>query len=596
MAQSYPSYPTPVTFEEKITVTATGEPTEAKDVPAPTTVISRAEIEDSQAENAADILRRVPGMTIMQSGNEGKAISAFTRGTNSNQTLVLFDGVRLNTPYFGGYDLSLLTTSGLERLEVARGPYSALWGADAIGGVINAIPRNGHSGFNMTLFGEGGETGWRRLNGDLTLGGKHLDLYLAGLYREGDGELENDSFKTTQGLLNVGWNFGKASRLAAVVQNVEVETDIPFATPGVPSPNRRQKTEQQLVAIPLRWALGEKWHLQLTASQVERTFTFSDPDDAWGLTDSTTNADTSGARLASNHIWGSHTVSWGGEWREDEVTAASNFGTDLDRVTDEIVSAFLQDVWQMGKKVQLILGARWDDTESWGSQTSPRFHIGWKLSATTELRAGYGEAFRQPSLGELYFPVSGNAELLPETSKSWELDFVMTPKSGKTRLQLNLFSTDLENLIEFDYLSYTSQNIGTAEIRGVELVMESALTSDFSQLIQVTWTDTRGDSGEQLLRRPEWGGSYTLTGSMWEGIRGDLTLIYVGARDDIDPTTFERIEVGGFATLDLAVAWQISKTFEITGRAINLLDREYQEVRGYPAPRRRFMAGIRLRL
>ncbi len=596
LTQQYPSHPTPVTFKEEITVTATGVATDTTEVPAPTTVISREEIDDSQHTTTSDLLRRVPGLTIMRSGNEGKSTSVFTRGTNSTHTLVLFDGVRLNSPYFSGVDLSLLTTSGLDRLEVARGPYSALWGADAIGGVINAIPRGSGGGFSANLFGEAGDHDWRRFEGDISLGSKQFNLYLSGLHREGEGELPNDTFETQQGLLNVGWNWGKGSRLAVVAQNVEAETGIPFVTPGVPTPLRRQASKQQLIAVPLRWAVTAKWHLQLTASEVTRTFEFTDPEDPWGFTDTRTEADTRDARLASNHFLGSHTFTWGTEWREDEVTDASNFGPNLDGETDEMVSAFVQDVWQAGQKVRLILGARWDDTETWGSEISPRAHLGWRLSQTVELRAGYGQAFRQPSLGELYYPFSGNPELQPETSRSYELDLLKRSKNGADRWQLNLFKTDLENLIEFDFSTYTNLNIGSATIVGAELAMDSALTDDFYQHIQITWLDTEDDEGRPLLRRPEWSGAYTLTGSFWDKLRGDLTLIYTGSRWDVDPVTFERVEVGGFATVDLALAWQVFKELQITMRAVNLLDRSYQEVIGYPSVGRRFMGGLRLTL
>ena len=144
------SQPYPAAFADDITVTATGVATQAVEVPMPTTVITKQEMEDAQTENVAELLKRVPGLTVMRSGDEGKVASVFTRGTESDQTLVLFDGVRLNSPYVGGYDLGLLTTSGFERVEVARGPYSALWGADAIGGVINMIPRTGLGGFSAS--------------------------------------------------------------------------------------------------------------------------------------------------------------------------------------------------------------------------------------------------------------------------------------------------------------------------------------------------------------------------------------------------------------------------------------------------------------
>lgn len=596
LAQQGLGSPAPVTFNEHITVTATGIATETTEVPAPTTVIARDEIEDSQHTSVSDLLRRVPGLTVMRSGHEGQVTSVFTRGTNSNQTLVLFDGVRISSPYLGGYDLSLLSTSGLDRVEVARGPYSALWGADAIGGVINAIPRTASNGFSANLFGEAGGAGWRRFDGDLSLGSENFNLYLAGLHREGEGALENDAFETRQWLVNAGWSWGLGSRLAVVAQNVEAETGIPFVTPGVPTPDRRQMSRQTLVAVPLRWALSEKWQLQLTASEVTREFSFTDPEDPWGLTDSETDADTREARLASHHFLGDHTFTWGGAWREDEVTDVSNLGANLQSETDEVVSGFVQDVWQAGEKVQLILGARWDDTETWGSELSPRVHLGWKLSETVELRTGYGRAFRQPTLGELYFPLSGNPRLEPETSQSYEIDLLTTSRNGTNRWQLNLFGTDLDNLIEFDFIDYTNRNGGSATIFGAELSLHSALTDDFYQSMHITWLDTEDDQGRRLLRRPEWSGSYTLTGSLWRDVRGDLTLVYTGSRWDVDPTTFERVEVGGFATVDLAVGWQVFKELEVTFRAVNLLDRDSQEVRGYPSVGRRLMGGLRLTL
>ena len=586
----------PAAFTDDITVTATGLLTEAIEVPVPTTVISKQELEDAQAENVADVLRRVPGLAVVRSGDEGKVASVFTRGTESDQTLVLFDGVRLNSPYVGGYDLSLLTTSGIERVEVARGPYSALWGADAIGGVINVIPQVGGGGFSATLFGEGGEGGWQRYQGDVSLGSESLGVYLSGLHREGEGELDNSDFTTDQQLVDVGWTSSGGSRLAVVAQNLETETGIPFAVPGQPTPERRQSSDERLIALPLRWAVAKAWTLELTASEVTREFQFSDPEDPSGITDSRTDADSRQARLASHHTLGSHTLTWGGEWREDEVTDSSNLGTNLDGVTTSVTSAFVQDVWRPGTRVRAILGARWDDTEEWGSETSPRAHLGWLVSDTTEIRVGYGMAFRQPSLGELYFPMFGNPGLEPETSTSYEIGVVEAPRNGSRRTQLNLFKTELENLIQFDFAAYTNRNVARAEILGAELAYESALADGFTQLVQLTWLDTEDGQGEPLLRRPEWSGAYTLTGSFWHRVRGDLTVTYLGSRWDVDPATFARVELGGSATVDLAIGWQALDALELTVRAVNLLDREYQSARGYPAPGRRVMGGLRLRL
>ncbi len=133
-------------FSDSITVTATAAPEKAADVPATVDVVSAAEISDRKAGEAIDLLRTLPGLELVQSGSRGKATSLFSRGTNSSHTLVLWNGIELNDPYLGGFDWSTLSTDGVERIEVVRGPFSALYGSSAVGGVVQLITRRGGSG------------------------------------------------------------------------------------------------------------------------------------------------------------------------------------------------------------------------------------------------------------------------------------------------------------------------------------------------------------------------------------------------------------------------------------------------------------------
>jgi vitamin B12 transporter len=590
--QSWQQAPPPFTGE--LTVTATGVATAVDEAPTAVTVITRDEMDDAQADTVAELLRRVPGLTVVGSGDEGKAVSVFTRGTASTQTLVMLDGVRLNSPHFGGLDWSRLTTGGIRQVEVARGPYSALWGADAVGGVINLIPARAGDGLSGRFFGEGGSDSWQRLEAAAGWGGDAFDIYAAGFDRQSDGSLANSDFSSRQLLLTAGWSFGdRGSRIGVLVQDLEAETGIPFASPGSPTPDRRQASEQTLVAIPVRIVFGPSWDLELSAASVEGRFDFADPDDPFFVF-SNTETTSSQARLASNHRFSDHLFSWGGEWREEEVTDVSDMGTNLDRETVEISSAFLQDVWQFAPELRLLFGVRLDDSEPWGSETSPRADLGWRLSPTFELRAGYGKAFRPPSLGELYYPFSGNPELLPETSTSSDLGLAVTTDDRSSRWQLTVFSTELENLIEFDFASYSNANIGAATIQGAELSWEAALGRRGGSILQATYLDTEDDFGQPLLRRPEWSGSWTLHGAMSKHLTGDLTVVYVGSRDDVDPLSFERARASSFTTANLALAYSLWDGVEITGRVLNIADSEYQEVLGYPAPGRRYMVGLRL--
>jgi vitamin B12 transporter len=586
--------PVPPSFSDELTVTATGVETEVDEAPTAVTVVTRDEIDDAQADRVVDMLRRVPGLSVVGSGDEGKLTSVFTRGTASNQTLVMLDGVRLNSTFFGGFDWSRLGTAGLGQAEIVRGPYSALWGADAVGGVINLRSRRARDGFDGRFFGEGGSDGWRRLEADAGWANDLFDVYGSAYDRQSDGAIDNSDFSTRQFLVTAGISFGKRrSRLGVLAQNVETETGIPYAIPGNPTPDRRQWGESTVIAVPFTWHIGERWSLEMVGSQVDTTFEFSDPEDAW-VSETSTETTSTQTRLASNHHLGGHTFSWGGEWRSDEVTDASNLGPNLDAEKVEVTSFFLQDVWNLSEAFRLLLGVRWDDADQWGSETSPRADLTWRPSDTVELRAGYGTAFRPPSIGELYYPFSGNPELVSETSSSADLGFTVGSRKGASRWELTVFSTDLDNLIEFDFQSYRNHNMGSASIRGAEITWTQSLPRRGASIIQATYLDTDDDTGLPLLRRPDWSGSWTLHGSFSKHLNGDITMLYVGARDDVDPVTFERTRASSYTSTDIALAYSLWNGIEITARALNVLDKEYSEVLGYPAPGRRYLFGMRL--
>ncbi len=582
-------------FSGEVTVTATGVATDADEAPTSVTVISREELDDAQAATVAEMLRRVPGLTVAGSGDEGKQTSVFTRGTSSTQTLVMLDGVRLNSPFFGGLDWSQLSASGLERIESVRGPYSALWGADAVGGVVNLISRRARTGLELRAVAEAGSDGWSRLEAGVGWAAGAFDLDVSGFDLAGDGSLDNGDFSNRQLLASAGWSFGdRGSRVGVLVQDLETETGIPFASPGIPTPERRQEGGQLLLALPMSLWLSDSWRLELVASHRAGSFDFSDLSEP-PFSISETDTESIQTRLASTHRAGSHELSWGAEWRRDEVTDVSNFGTNLEAEATAVRSVFAQDVWRIGTALRVLAGARWDDAEPWGSELSPRADLAWRPGDALELRLGHGKAYRPPSLGELYYPFSGNPELAPETSSSTDLGLAIS--SGRTSLwRATVFATGLDNLIEFDFASFTNLNRGAATIRGVELSWEQGVGRRGSSFLQVTFLDTEDEAGMPLLRRPSWSGSWTLRGPVTDRLAGDLSLRYVGARDDVDPTSFERARAGGFLTADLALAWDLGRGLEVTARVRNLGDEDYEEVLGYPAPGRRYLAGLRLRL
>ncbi len=578
-------------FTDRITVTATGAEEPVDEVPLPVTVIGRDEIEDTGQESVAELLRRVPGVTVARSGGDGSATSLFTRGTESDHTLAMFDGVRLNSPYFAGFDWSLLPTAGIARVEVARGPFSALWGADALGGVVNVVPARASDGLSASLLGEGGSDGWQRVEGAVGWAGGGIDLYASGFDREGEGELANSDFDATQVLLDGGFSWGEGNRAAILVQDLDSDVGIPFASPGSLTPSRRQRTEQRLVAVPLRLRPAAGWDVELVASQVERDVVFRDPDDPFGFTSADTAADTLQGRLASRHRLGDHQLTWGGEWRQDEVRDVTSYGVNLDGERAEVRSLFVQDVWHPGDAVHVVAGVRWDDADEWGSEVSPRLSVGWRVAGDVELRAGYGQAFRQPAVGELYYPFSGNPGLEAERSDSYETG--VTVVAGSSRLEANLFANEIDNLIVYDTATFAFANVAEADVLGAELSWEMPVTGRLLSMLQATWLDTEDAGGLELLRRPEWSGAWTLHGALTERLRGAVTAVWVGSRPDVDAVTFERVELGSHLTGDLSLSYEVLDGLDLLLRVRNLADERYQEIAGYPAPGRRVTGGLR---
>jgi vitamin B12 transporter len=575
-------------FEDTVVITATGEEEPAEAVAAATTVIEGAAIAASGEASAAELLRRVAGATVLRSGLDGGVTSLFVRGTSSTHTLVLLDGVRLNSPYFGGYDWSLPLTAGLGRIEVVRGPYSALYGGDAIGGVVQLVPDRGRAPGASALV-EGGSGSWRRAEVEASTRVGALDAWFTAASRAGEGELENDDFSGRTAMLDLSYRLGERGRLGVLGQWTESDTEVPFAG-AVATPDRSTAAEQTLVALPLRLAFAGGGELEATVDRVQRRMSYRDPDDPWGFVASDTDADSDGAAVTWRTAVAAHRLTVGGEWRRDTATDVSTYGVSLDGTRITTRSLFAQDAVALGKRFRVLAGVRWDEASAWGDEVSPRLVASWH-GEKARAWVSYGHAFRAPSLGELYYPMSGNPELDPERSRSLEVGASLPLLAGGARLDLAAFRNRVEDLIDFDYASFRYGNVESAAQDGVEATAGAPLGAGSWLSLSLTWLDARDGEGVPLLRRAEWSGAATLAGPLFAGVSGELSAVWVGARDDLDPVTYARVEQGGFVTLDAAVAVPLTPRLTVRLRADNLADRAYEEVRGYPAPGRRMFLG-----
>ena len=578
----------------EVVVTAEAVPQQASALGVAVTVVDRAAIERSRAATVADLLRSVPGVDLAQSGGPGGVTSLFLRGANSNSALVLVDGVKLNSPYFGGVDLSSLGTANVERVEIVRGPFSALYGSEALGGVVQVVTRRAdadgiagqaHLGLGNASAREGG------VNAAFREGA----IGVAAGFRRGTvaGDLPNEFFEGTDLSAALDVEVARDVKTGVTVRRESSRTGIPFSG-ATPTPNRATTADTTLVSVPLSFALGPKTTLEASGAYALDTPTYTDPDDPWGFTSSETRARRAGGRLVASHVAGANRISVGTDYERTKVDNEDSYGVQLDGLTTSTWSVFAEDRLSLANdRVAITAGVRHDEHDAFGGSTNPRVALSWRVSPALRLRAAAGSAFRAPSTGELYYPFSGNAALQPEQSVSYEAGAEWTLAKGLS-LEASVFRSDVEDLIRYDFALQRNVNVGRARMTGVETVLGGSLSAATWARASYTWLDAEDrDTGLPLLRRPGHRASATFGADLGRGATTELTGLYVGERDDVDATTYQRVTSPAYFRVDAAVTGpRFFGSLSPFVRATNLLDRDYSEVAGYPSPGIRFVAGL----
>jgi len=586
------------TVSDEIVVTASAIPETVESTPATVTVITQKEIEQHAARDLADVLREVPGLTISRTGSPGKATSLFTRGANSTHTLVLWNGIEINNPYFAGYDWGRFSTAGVQQVEVVRGPYSALYGSDAVAGVVNVLTNPVKSG----------------VRGDFELGGHGLRNAMAGAdyvtqstlfsasyeHRNDDGFEPNDDF--AQNTANLFWKWTASNHFSIGVAgrrtsyDLGIPTNLNFdGTELVPSPNRRQEGTERQIAVPIAQSIG-RFSYEIALSESRRNDDFTDPDDPYGYVNGTTDSTTRRARLTTRTSTAIGTIVAGGEYERATVTDVTTFGPNLDHDRRRDKSFFIEDRLEhelgTGSRLELSLGARRDDFDEFGSETSPRAAFAW-IAGSNKVHAAYGQSFRAPSIGELFFPFSGNASLQPEHGKSTEIGYDRA-LGDKGLFSITLFHARYRDLIVFDNVTYTFANIGRARTQGAEISLTRNVGQSYYSTMNYTYLDTKqDDTGEELLRRPKHSGSIFI-GRRAGKTDTNIALVHTGSRLDVLPVApFTHVSDKAHTTVDVNVQMHGDRYTPYI-KLENATNERYEEVRGYRSPGRRFIFGLRV--
>lgn len=561
---------------QKILVTANRLPQPANVIMAATTVIDRDAIRRSLAQNLVDLLSGLPGMQLAPSGGLGAQTSLFLRGTDSDHTLILIDGVQVSTSTGAAGRLEYIPLDQIERIEIVRGPRSSIYGSEAIGGVMNIITTaNVEEDFasNITLMA--GTESSRNVNFGLSgkMGNTSLALDASsrqtdGINASATGNPDDDGYENDSVALSLTHEFSDSAGFTASYSGFDTTSDY---DDGVVD------GESQQFALEFDFSLSEIWQSSVS---LERFAEDNDDVGAFGTTNS--HSENSQLSWRNSLSWSvADTLVFGVDLQEQKLEYSS-FGavqTDTSRDNNGLYGVFLHE----GAVADVTLSLRNDDNERFGNHATGSIALGRNFNENFRGWVSYGTAFKAPNLIDLYvdFPsffYFANPDLEPETSKTLELG--LQGNASGVQWQLNVFRNEIEDLIASDATFTTLANVQEARINGIEASF-ATVVAEWQLSLALTALDHENRStGNALLRRPD----QTISLNLARGFGNfdvALNLLAQSEHADIDPVTFGSSTVGGYALANLVAGYRINDAMNLRLRIGNLLDRDYQIVDGF---------------
>ena len=575
-------------------VSANRRPVPIEKVSRAVTVITREEIQRSGKVFLLELLRGVPGVTVIQLGPHGREAQILIRGLNKESTLVQMDGVQINNGNQSLAALQNITTANIERIEILRGTQSVLYGADAVGGLINIIT----TAENKKGVHAGGKFDYGTYNtfyeeGNVSVNQDRFAVSAAGGRMDSDGLAENDGYENTTARAHAKLQVSDNSDLDVAFHHynsiVGIDDGLISGTFRT-DPNRNTRSNQQVVNTRYTVALANGWQQHLQYSLFHDSNLSIDPRNP----NVTTGADPeSKLQLNANR----HNIEYQSDFfiRDFDILTA---GYELEHSAIKSKSTstydqlarnhawFVQNELTLWKIWTIVAGSRFDYHELYGTEVSPLVSTGlWIAKTMTKLKASYGKGFRAPTFNQLFFPNFGVPTLQPETSWNWDAGFEQFYWDQRGSFSAMYFDSKVRNLIQNLTLA---TNIGSARSQGVEFEHRIRLLDGlyFNTAYTYTHSIDRGNH-KRLLRVPRHQGKFGLTCDFWRfHFTGDW--IWVGSREDSGT-----VKLDNYNNVGLALFFDLCKYAQIYGRVDNALNDHYQEANGFNMPLAQFTTGVK---
>ena len=632
-----PAKTEPVLETREVVISATKTPVPVTQLTSAVEVITGEELERRHVKTVVDALRLSQGVTVFSNGGPGSSSSVRIRGSNSDQVLVVIDGAIMNSATLGNFNLANLTTDNIERIEILRGAQSMLWGADAMGGVINITTKKGSGAPSASAFfeygsfssiREGGQASGKTGPVDFSVALSRWDYtgFSAVNYRRGASE--RDGFHNWQTSARIGIALPHEGRLDVNFRLLQGRTNIDGGFgPGFDTLGAFTNSQQFVYSASYSQPITTWWNQALTVSrQTEDSETFSGTtqrDLQTGLVSSTfafrSQIDTLANRVEWQHnfqIGKPLLLTAGYQFRDQQGENRDLLTNNLD-IPHKVLSShagFAQAQLNLWDRVFATAGVRQDEYNVFGSATTYRATAGYLHQETgTKLRSSYATGFRAPTFNQLYFPNFGNPGLKPEKSQSMDIGVDQYLLDNRLTLSGGFFWNHFRDMIVAQeslavcglspfgpFAAFCAQNIGAVSTKGWEASIKYAVVRDVPWVksldVQAQYTNTLSrdlalQPGNRAQRIPVDQWSLVVSYQPIEPLRINLEGRYVGSRfNDVN----NQQPMRAFDVWNLSASYNVTNRVQTYVRLDNIFNEKYEEILLFGTPVRSIFVGLRV--
>jgi vitamin B12 transporter len=528
-------------------------------------VFNLEDIEAAQAKSVPALIDQIAGISFRDSGGRGSTTGVFLRGASSSQTIVLIDGVRVGSATLGAAALNSYPIESIERIEILKGPFSGIYGADAAAGVIQLFTKKGGEG-NGSVRATLGSDSLEEFDAAFNVGDERNSFRISahsedtnGIDRtsiQSGGNNDRDGFEETAVSLGAKVSFGDFTSLSLNV--LATDSTVDFDNTFGSDPGLQTESETLSAALTLNTELGDAidWNITVGSNKDEAVTNGAFPSDL------TTNRDTLGSEFVFE-LGDASVLTAGVDYYEEDIKSPT---TSFPVTTRDNTGAFAQLTTRSGD-IGVAASLRFDDNSAYGNDTNGSIALSYDINDNLDATISYGTAFAAPSFNFLYFPFFGNPDLLPEESESFEIKF--HGNTGIIDWYVAAYKTDFENLFSFNPNTFLAANVGDAEIEGLEASLSTEWSGWELGLNADILSAQNKQTGIELDDRAE----QTIALSASKSF-GNLDL---GLNLKAESDRFDRsgTKLPSYALFDISATYDVNDNVKVFANVDNLFDKDY---------------------